>query len=93
MKLYSIETNIVTPIYYKRLNIEGAWRSDKGNREQTVSSVVFIPEYPEVEIPDEAICVSIESERMRSKDENEPFSMRLCRVLYLMPVGLKEAQP
>lgn len=90
---YLIETKFVPPIDYENVKVEGEWGRDNSLDFITGVSDLSIPVYPVVEIPDGAICVSIETERMRSKFNKEPYSMRICRVLYLMPVGSNEVQP
>lgn len=90
---YLIETKFVPPIDYETVKVEGEWGRDNSLDFITGVSDLLIPVYPEVEIPDGAICVSIETERMRSKFNSEPYSMRICRVLYLIPVGSNEVQP
>jgi hypothetical protein len=90
---YKIETKFITPFDYENVKVEGEWGRDRSMDFITGVSDLAIPVYPEVEIPDGAICVSIETERMRSKFNQEPYSMRICRLLYLVPVDSKEVQP
>ncbi len=91
---YKIETKLVTPIDYKKIEVEGLWGDDRVNG-QTITghNEVLVPVYPEVEIPDEAIHVSVETERVRDKHSGKDVSMRTCRVLYIVPVFPKGARP
>jgi hypothetical protein len=90
MKKYLVNTMLVLPIGYKEIDVEGAYADNSLTKDAIFARErAAIAVYPEIEIPDEAICISIETEGLKYKS----VCIRVCRVLYLTPVDTKEAQP
>lgn len=85
MKKYTINTKLVFPIDYEETEMEGKWHDDiLINGVVSVNTGTAIPVYPEIDLPENAICISIETERFRFSK----VSLRACRVLYLTPVDI-----